>query len=168
MARGLPGVVRHHLANVENLPKVRTIQQVSSEQPLGFSLVKVVIQQAASLVTNFTNNNGNMNRRRNDSSRFLISVFSALCLINSGQLSQADYRCRSVKRNTSCPATLFLILKRHPEFGERKSRSVAKKKDASVPVCHRVKSSPCHSMHKLYGNAHRSFPFHCHCLPVSH
>ncbi|XP_075887559.1 uncharacterized protein LOC142891713 isoform X3 [Nelusetta ayraudi] len=35
----------------------------------------------------------------------------------------SNYRCRSVKRNTSCPATLFLILKRHPECGERKSRS---------------------------------------------
>ncbi|XP_073334841.1 uncharacterized protein [Pagrus major] len=36
---------------------------------------------------------------------------------------RVDYRCRTIRKNTSCPATLFLILKRKLELGERKSRS---------------------------------------------
>ncbi|XP_070839700.1 uncharacterized protein [Chaetodon trifascialis] len=44
---------------------------------------------------------------------------------NAGRYNKyrVDYRCRTIKKNTSCPATLFLILKRQPECGERKSRS---------------------------------------------
>lgn len=44
---------------------------------------------------------------------------------NSGRYNKyrADFSCRTIKKDTSCPATLFLILKRRPESGERKSRS---------------------------------------------
>lgn len=47
-------------------------------------------------------------------------------------ISQVDYKCKTIKKNATCPATLFLVLKRHPEFGERKSRSGVKRfKDMS-------------------------------------
>ncbi|XP_035516707.1 uncharacterized protein si:dkey-75a21.2 [Morone saxatilis] len=51
---------------------------------------------------------------------------------NGGRYNKyrVDYRCQRNTfgcsrrtMNTSCPATLYLILKRHPECGERKSRS---------------------------------------------
>ncbi|XP_011609921.2 uncharacterized protein isoform X2 [Takifugu rubripes] len=44
---------------------------------------------------------------------------------NGGRYNKfrVDYKCKTIKKNATCPATLFLVLKRHPEFGERKSRS---------------------------------------------